>query len=215
MFVSGEDPGERRVGALWVGSFIHAAVFGWTHASSLKLTLSLVEGVKLLMVKQENNQIAQRPCSHWQQQSKGDKYYIIPRHACVCVCWGCSSLCVLCLCVAFSSADWGDARGLLDQWRSWRSGAPQKGQKVIRSNYRTADCADLIHTSILAAGIFILRRTIIYMLWEMLLGLGSFLSGMLQATTDWSAAPAPSSGQVVLLSNKTLGFGASDAHRSN
>lgn len=58
MFVSGEDPRERRVGALWVGSFIHAAVFGWTRASSLKFTLSLVEGVKLLMVTQENNRIA-------------------------------------------------------------------------------------------------------------------------------------------------------------
>lgn len=43
---------------LWVGRFIHAARFGWTCASTLKFTLSLVKSVTLLMVTQENIQIA-------------------------------------------------------------------------------------------------------------------------------------------------------------
>lgn len=46
---------------LWVGSFIHAAGFGWTCASTLKFTLSLVESVTLLMVTHESNRIAQWP----------------------------------------------------------------------------------------------------------------------------------------------------------
>lgn len=168
MFVSGEDPGERRVGALWVGSFIHAAVFGWTRASSLKFTLSLVEGVKLLMVTQENNWIAQQPCSHWQQQSKGDKYSIIPRHACACVFWRGSSLCVLCsLLLRFLYVV---TEGMLEGcWIDDPPGGRERPNKDIRSSYRTADWADLIHTSFSAARIFICVRTIIYMLWEMLL----------------------------------------------
>lgn len=94
---------------LWVGSFIHAAGFGGTCASTLKFTLSLVESVTLLMLTHESNRITQ-----WPVVSDGSKGWEIFYNPQTCV-WGgrISSACVIVITLAVFSpfGGRGDAKG--------------------------------------------------------------------------------------------------------